>query len=154
MHIWVSKGYISRSNSQLKLTKYSLCMTRGESSPRYILARKSMLLRDCGSNEHNTLSWSAFQPTFLPIENLQGNCMLAVFQKIQPYPGWDLNTGPWSFEYSALTTRLQQLAKVGPGFKTSQGMIGFSEIQQACSSQISMGYNVSQKAPHDKAYSY
>ena len=33
----------------------------------------------------------AFQPTIFPIENLQGP---AVFQKIQLYPGRDLNPRP------------------------------------------------------------
>ena len=37
----------------------------------------------------------AFRPTFLSIENLQGNWMAAVFQKIQPYHGQDLNPEPW-----------------------------------------------------------
>ena len=34
----------------------------------------------------NDIAMGAFRPTILPIENLQGNCVPAVFQKIQPYP--------------------------------------------------------------------
>ena len=34
----------------------------------------------------------------------------ALFKKIQPYPGQDLNTGPCCLEHRDLTTRLQRLA--------------------------------------------
>ena len=45
----------------------------------------------------------AFRPTFFPIENPQGNC---VFQKIQPYPGRDLNPGLWGLEHIAFNSIL------------------------------------------------
>ena len=56
--------------------------------------------RGCGSIGHNTLSWGAFRPTFLPIENLQGNRLF--FKKIQSYPGRDLNLGPWGLDLKVL----------------------------------------------------
>ena len=53
----------------------------------------------------------AFWPTFLPIEHLQGNCLPAVFQKIQTYTGRNLNPGPWGLEHSALNINMSIVNK-------------------------------------------
>ena len=57
-----------------------------------------------------TVSGVHFGQLSCPLKNLQGNCVQAVFQKIQAYPGQDLNPRIWDLEQSTLTTRLQQVA--------------------------------------------
>ena len=51
--------------------------------------------------------------SFLPIENLQGNCVPAALQKIQPYPGRDLNPEPRGLEHSTFPCRFSMGKKVG-----------------------------------------
>ena len=51
----------------------------------YLTFQNVPKLRGCGSNGRNTLSWVPFGQHSCPFENRQGNCVPAVFQKIQLY---------------------------------------------------------------------
>ena len=59
--------------------------------------------------ETSRLSEVPFGQLSCPLKNQQGNCLPGVLQKIQPYPGPDLNPGCWGLEHRALITRLQRL---------------------------------------------
>ena len=96
----------------------------------------------------------AFRPAILPIENLQGNYVPAVFQKIQPYPGRDLNPGSWGLEHSTPSIVMWFVIRAGHLrflrkriFKTRE--MTFKTEQDPISTQLCLLYN-----SYSYSYSY